>query len=376
MIGAKSFDELVNDARLKLGTMNSGITSWVIGGVLRTLIELSCYGLAGLYALLVKILPMGFVKYAKGQWLDLWADSVGIERRKAKKAVGFVKFERDDPAGVVKIPARSIVKTATTAQGVELRYFTESEVMLLTGETSVMVPVVAEFEGAEWNVGAGYIRVLVTHIPGIDRVSNGADWLISEGVDEEDNESLRKRYYLRWHELSTGSTAAAYESWALQVDGVLDAKAVDDHPRGGGTVDVVILGANGVPTEALKKAVKEHVDTRRPLCSDTLIKGPDERRVDLSVVLFLHPQQGEPEQVKIQTEKILQDFFIRRKEATIEAQRIGQDFIRARLSRYLMTLEDVVNVKIESPVADVAVSKSAMAMRGTIDIQTERVAEL
>ena len=376
LIAAKDFDELVTEARLRLGSLNSGITNWVIGGVLRTLVELCCYGLAGLYALLVKVLPMGFVKFATGKWLDLWADSVNIERRKAKKAVGFVVFGRDEPGGVVKIPARSIVKTETTASGQELRYFTETEIMLQTGEMSALVPVIAEIEGAFWNVGASYIRVLVTHIPGIDWVRNEADWLTSEGIDEEEDESLRNRYYLRWEELSTGSTAGAYESWTLRVYGVIDVKIVDDHPRGDGTVDVIITGPNGLPSEALKTDVKSYIDTRRPLCSDTLVKGPDEKRIDLDIVLYLHPQRGDELEIKQAAEAVLQDFFVKRKGAVIEAQKIGQDFVSARLIRYLMGIESVVNAKIISPAEDLLIEKSEMAMRGNLAIGLERVIEV
>lgn len=376
LIGAKDFDDLVTEARLRLGQMNSGITNWVIGGVLRTLVELCCFGIAGLYRLLVQIVPMGFVKYATGKWLDLWADSVGIARRKAQKAEGFLLFERDEIGTVVKIPARSIVKTETTASGQELRYFTTTEVLMLADQDRVAVPIVAELEGANWNVGAGYIRVLVTHIPGIDSVTNEADWLSSEGVDEEDDGSLRKRYYLRWEELSTGSTAGAYESWAYRVDGVEDVKVIDDHPRGDGTVDVIIRGANGRPTQALLDAVKKFIDTKRPKCSDVLVMGPVEKVIALNILLYLHPQFGDENIIRSAAEAVLQDFFIKRKGAEITAQEIGQDFVKARLNRYLMEIEWVVNVDLILPTTDVFVNNDEIAARGNIQIDTNRVVEL
>ncbi len=376
LIGAKDFTELVEDARLRLGQMDSGITSWVIGGVLRTLVELCCYGLAGLYALLVKIMPMCFLKYATGKWLDLKADELGLERRKAKALTGFVAFGRNEAAGVVKIPARSIVKTETTASGQELRYFTETEILLLADEQETLVPVSAEFEGSMWNVGDGYIRVLVTHIPGIDYVTNAADWITEEGVDIEEDDSLRARCYLRWHELATGSTAKAYESWAYHVDGVFDVKIVDDHPRGGGTVDVIIAGANGAPSDALKTAVAAYIDTRRPMCSDVLVKGPGEKTIDLGIILYLHPITGNADEIKSQAESILQDFFIYRPDASVEAQKIGRDFVKARLVRYLMCLDNVVNVRIDRPLADVIIGNSEMSVRGEIDITTQRVESL
>lgn len=376
LLGVKDFDELVEEARKRLGARNSGITNWTIGGVLRTMIELCCYGINSLNELLVRIIPQGFVKYATGKWLDLWADSVGLTRRKAGKATGLLDFFREEVGGVVKIPAGSIVKTETTASGQELRYFTETEVILGAGELVARVPVRAEFEGTLWNVGAGYIRILVTHIPGIDEVVNQSDWITEEGIDEENDESLRKRYYLKWEELATGSTAGAYESWAYSVSGVEDVKVNDEHPRGDGTVDVVITGPNGEPSQTLISDVAAVIQGKRPICSEVKVMGPTARMIDLKIKAYLHPQYGDEDTIKVEIEKVLQDFFIKRADSQITTQRISQDFIKARLNRYLMMIEWVVNIKIEAPVSDVKVNKNELATRGAITISFERVTEL
>lgn len=376
MIGAKDFSELVTAARLKLGELGSNISNWSIGGVLRTLVELCCYGLASLYALLIKVVPMGFTKYATGKWLDLKADELGISRHPARAVEGYVYFARTEAGGPVRIPARSIVKTQTTANGQELRYFTTKEVVLQQDEYNIAVPVVAEFEGAAWNVGSNYIRVLVTHIPGIDHIFNEPDWIVTEGLDVESDEALRARCYLQWHELSTGSTAKAYESWVYKVEGVIDTSIIDTQPRGGGTVDIIIVGANGAPSDALKQSVKDYVDTRRPMCSDVLVKGPDEKKIDLEITLYMHPEKGNEDDAKLILEEILQDFFIRRSGSEIEAQKIGYDFIKARLNQYLMQIPSVVNAIILQPAADVVVDASEMAIRGDIIINVERAASL
>ena len=376
LIGAKDFNELVTIARLKLGEMNSSITNWSIGGVLRTLIELSCYGLSGLYTLLIKIVPMGFLKYATGKWLDLKADELGLSRHQARMAEGYIVFSRIESGVSVKIPARSIVKTQTTATGQEFRYFTKEEVILTEDELSVKVPVISEFEGAAWNVGNNYIRILVTHIAGIDSVYNESEWITLEGLDTETDDKLRERCYLQWYELSTGSTAKAYESWVYKVEGVIDTAIIDTHPRGGGTVDIIVVGANGAPSEALKEAVKNYVDTRRPMCSDVLVKAPNEKIIDLDVVLFLHPDRGNEDNIKTTAESIIQDFFISRSDSDIEAQKIGYDFIKARLTKYLMQIPNVINVIINSPNEDVFVQDYEMAIRGALNISTERAISL
>lgn len=380
LIGIKSFSELIDDARLKLAAGDSKITNWTVGGVFRTLVEVCCWGLAQLYSLLLTVIPMGFLEYATGKWLDLKAADVDVARRIAVKTQGRVLFSRngetDDLNMVVVISAGSIVKTNILDDGKELRYFVTQEMILASGETSIAVPVEAEFAGSAYNVGDGYIRVLVTHIPGIDAVTNSADWLTLEGADEESDQSLRERYKLRWHELSTGSTAKAYESWAYTIPGVIDVSVDDSHPRGDGTVDVIIASTKGAPTEALKQSVKDYIDTKRPECSDVQVLSPVLKTVDLDITLFLFPDRGESEVVKTAAETVIQKFFFYHDDDdAIEAQKIGDDYLNARIIRYLMAIQHVFNVRINSPAADVVVARSELATVGTININIERATE-
>ncbi len=377
LIGTKSFAELVTESRKKLGASNSKITNWTVGGVFRTLVETCCWCVSQLYTLLEKVVPMGFLDYSTGTWLEFKAADVGLTRRTAKQATGKVIFSRQaDVDRAVSIPSGSIVKTEMQNDGNELRFFTTENVVIPAGTESVEVPVRAEFEGAAYNVGEGYIRVLVTHIPGIDAVTNSESWLLSEGVDAESDVALRKRYRLRWNELSTGSTALAYESWAYQVPGVMDVAIDDNHPRGPGTVDVIIASPAGAPTETLKQQVKEYVDTRRPLCSDVLVMGPVLKTVDLDITLLLYPEKGSIADARTDAEAVIQKFFtMTDNETDVEAQKIGDDFIRARFIRHLMEIQDVINVVLNSPASDISVAVNELAARGTVSLRVERAAE-
>lgn len=377
LIGTKTFSELVVASRKKLGTSNSKITNWTVGGVFRTLVETCCWCVSQLYTLLEKVVPMGFLDHSTGTWLEFKAADVGLVRRTAKKATGKVIFSREtDVDRAVSIPSGSIVKTEMQNDGNELRFFTTENVVIPAGTASLEVPVKAEFDGAAYNVGQGYIRVLVTHIPGIDAVTNAADWLVEEGADQESDVALRKRYKLRWNELATGSTALAYESWAYQVPGVMDVAVNDSNPRGDGTVDVIIASPAGEPTEVLRNTVKAYIDTRRPLCSDVQVIGPTLQTVDLDITLYLYPDRGSLTDARTEAERILQKFFTMTDgETDVEAQRIGDDFIRARLISHLMGIQDVFNVVLTSPVDDISVAVDELASRGTVVLQVERATE-
>lgn len=377
LIGTKTFSELVTENRKRLGQSNSKITNWTIGGVYRTLVETACWCASQLYTLLEKVVPMGFLDSSTGTWLELKAADVGLERRSAQQAIGKVLFSRQtDTDRAVSIPSGSIVKTEMQDDGNELRFFTTENVVIPAGTESLEVAVKAEFAGAAYNVGEGYIRGLVTHIPGIDSVTNTADWLIEEGVDVESDAALRKRCKLRWNELSTGSTALAYESWAYQVPGVMDVTIDDNHPRGPGTVNVIIASPAGAPTEALKQDVKDYIDTRRPLCSDVQVSGPDLKTVNLDITLLLNPNHGLLADARTEAESIIQMLFtMTDDEKDVEALKIGEDFVRARLIRHLMGIQDVINVTLTSPAADIPVTIYELASMGTLSLAVERAAE-
>jgi uncharacterized phage protein gp47/JayE len=150
----------------------------------------------------------------------------------------------------------------------------------------------AEDYGAGANAVAGQICELSTHVPGVSGVTNDADWLTSEGADEETDAQLQERYTLAWLE-EAGCTSAAYKAWALSVPGVVSAKVLDDHPRGEGTVDVVVRGSAGIPTDRLLALVRAAVAAKAPVNDLWEVKAPQE--VPVPVVLVLEIVSGSPE---------------------------------------------------------------------------------
>ena len=184
----------------------------------------------------------------RSAWLDLHSGQVELTRRAATKARGLVWFSRAaQSTGNVRIPVGRVVRTKADAKGDVYRYVTLADAVLLAGEERVAVLCEAEEYGAGANAVAGQICELSTHVPGVSGVTNDADWLTSEGADEETDAQLQERYTLAWLE-EAGCTSAAYKAWALSVPGVTSAKVLDNHPRGEGTVDLVVLGSAGTPT--------------------------------------------------------------------------------------------------------------------------------
>lgn len=369
-LGTKSFDELVLDARNRLLAGNSKITNWNVGGVFRTLTELAMQGLGELYKLLAKVVPQGFVQSASGVWLDYLVQDVTLERLPAMKTIGQVTFSRQDTGQAVRIPAGTILKTDMDDSGNQLRFFTTDEKVLAQGAASVMVPVMAEFTGAAYNVGEGYIRNVVTHIPGIDAITNAADWITREGSDEEADDSLRQRYYLKWAELGTGCPARAYVSWARSVAGVVDAACNDRFPRGPGTVDVVIASSAGVPTENLLSEVRTVIEAKRPNCADVLVKPVTGVPVPHEIVLYAYRNVGNDADMIAAAKAAVEKMFDRSADG---GYLIGNDVLVNRYVARLMPLTNVVNVKILQPSTDIVVAADSIATLGTLTIRVERV---
>lgn len=254
-------------------------------GIVRGLLEIFAWVLYAFYQFLLRALPQAFPLQAEGDWLNLHADQVTLERRQATKARGYLTFVRAESAGAgnVRIPQGRIVRTRPDGRGMVYRYVTLGEAVLPAGENSVLVLAEAEEYGQASNATAGQICELSTHIPGIASVTNGPDWLESEGADTETDEQLHERYVLAWLE-KAGCTAPAYKSWALAVPGVLTVEVLDQHPRGEGTVDVVVRGTAGIPTDTLLEKVRVSIAHKIPVNDRWLVKAP----VDVPVGLRLH----------------------------------------------------------------------------------------
>ena len=255
-------------------------------GIVRGIIELFAWGLWQLYNFLAVIHRQAIPLEATGEWLDTHAAQVDESRKPATKARGNVLFLRGDQTGNVRIPAGRIVRTQPDGKGDIYRYVTDELAVLPEGAASVAVPATAEEYGQGANAAVGQICELVTPVEGISGVTNAADWLIEEGADAESDTSLRRRYVLAWQR-QAGVTRAAYEAAALSVPGVVDVYVADQHPRGEGTVDVVVMGTAGMPTSSLLSDVRAALDAALP--DDMLM--PFVENADLVLPLLLAPQE-------------------------------------------------------------------------------------
>jgi len=341
-------------------------------GVVRGLIELWSWGLYQLYQFLAVVLRQAFPDTATGGWLDLHCKQVGVTRKAATKAVGTVYFTRTDTAGNVPISAGRIVKTPPDGTGTVYRFVTLEDVVLADGLAEVAVQVEAEEYGQGANVTVSQISEIVTVINGVDAVENRADWLTTEGADEELDDALRARYVLAWKGLN-GCTKHAYESWALSVNGVVAAKILDQHPRGQGTVDVVIKGTAGLPTQTLLDAVDQEIlgtdndDEKQPVNDDVLVKAPTPVYVDVDIDLVL--LYGTADEVVSEAQSRLRALFETVDDIDdVPPLEIGQDVPLDLLRWAVMSIDGVKQLTVTAPSADVTVDNDGLALLQSINV--------
>lgn len=340
-------------------------------GMVRGLIELFAWGLWQLYNFLDAIHRQAIPREASADWLDVHAAQVDLTRKETTKALGNVVFLRGDRDGNVPIPVGRIVRTKPDGRGEVFRYVTTAAAVLPEGERSVSVPVLSETYGAKANAAPGQICELVTPVEGVAGVTNGADWLTAEGADEENDAALQTRYVLAW-QAQGGVTAAAYKAAALSVPGAVDAYVADQHPRGEGTVDVVVQGSAGMPTDRLLADVRAALDAAIVINHDLLVVAPTPVRV--SVRLTLELLSGDADATRARAESWVKDMFSYG-DTDVPRFGIGRDVVRDRLASGLVSLAGVKRIRWESPAADVPVAADALAVLDALEISAVWVDE-
>lgn len=272
LLNARTAEQVFNDLTVNilaktnvLGDAIFSVTDWNTGGVARTLLEVDASTLADAYTLVPVITEGGFLDYALGAWLDLLAlSSYQVTRKPSEFAIHTVVLSAASGFGPYTLQAGDI--WAISAGG--KRYNSTTGGTIPVGGT-LTLSVLAEYAGQAYNVPANSITTLLTPLPGVT-ITNPINSLIRAGVDTETDTALRLRCRLRWATLGGGATVDAYRFWALTSrPEVTRVRVRDDHPRGQGTIDIVVWGAGGLGGGVLA-AVDAYIQQRRPITANVL----------------------------------------------------------------------------------------------------------
>ena len=356
-------DEIVNELRAE----GFVITNFHSGGIFHTLLMVVLRVEQEVKEFLRGYLNNSFVTHASGPWLDLKAADYSKKRKRAQKAQGLVTLSRDDAeAEAVKIPKGHVFKTTKDINGEELRFFVIEAAVLQKGARAVDVLVEAEMEGSRYNVPEGQITRSLTFLNGVDSISNGADWITREGSDTEDDEGLKTRTLRSWSELAARPIEDTFINAAESVPGVLFAQADCDHPRGQGTVDVIVTGTAGEATEGLLEAVRLEVDKIAGPYDNILVKSSITVAQDIELVVTTTDASDDAD-ITGRVASILTELLAVRKGRKFYAL-TRSDINLAVRSRYSAS----TNVEVVSTAQDVKLDNDKVITLGAVSVTLRR----
>lgn len=344
------------------------ITNFHSGGVFYTIMMILLRIQIELLELGRTVLNQMFVSHATGAWLDLKMSDYSKSRKQAQKTQGIVTISRTGTTGeAVKIPKGHIFKSIKDINGDELRFVALEETTLQKDVKSVDVPVEAETEGARYNVPAAQITRTLTYLGDVT-ITNGTGWITREGSDTEDDKSARERTLRSWSELALVPLRDTYINVCSAIAGVLYVTVKDQHPRGQGTVDIIITSEAGTATEELLKKCREACEEIREPDTDVLVKSAEIINQDVAVTVTVSKslsQDGLAERVEASVTDLLR---LRNRSASLN-ELTHADIIH----KIKGDIPVVRNVTVTTPAADVFLTAEKVVMAGEITVTVEGV---
>lgn len=267
-------EEEIRQEIFEIGEQETGLSNLKSVGVLRGIFETMTLLVARIYtAFLSPLLKQVDRRTATGFWLDVHGNNLGVNRYRATRTKG-VFTGTAYASGTLKAGAWVRV------EGSDFRFRVTEEVSFLTGTFDISVE--AEVAGSEYNIAPGTPLVLTSVTQGMESVSAGSDWIAYSGTDNETDTAYRSRIDDRWNAQGEGNPPAKYELVARSVDGVAEAKVIRT-PRGFGSIDVLIAGSAGLPTETQLLDVRDALDGYGMICRDLIVRAPETVLSDVSI---------------------------------------------------------------------------------------------
>ncbi|MCC0641636.1 MULTISPECIES: baseplate J/gp47 family protein [unclassified Clostridioides] len=232
--------------------------------------------LAKFYIELSYLHKKAFIEDNFDDFLDKRVNEFGVYRKLGTEATGEVTFEGK---------AGTVVQNGTTISYNELLFVVIKDIEIGSEIEQNTSPIQALEIGIRYNIPANTEFKLQDEINGITKIYNNADF--KGGTEIETDEELKERFYKIQKNQATSGNKAHYEEWALEVDGVYNAKV---YPRwdGAGTVKVLLFGQNNqaVEEEIITKC-REHIEAEMPIGATLTVATPSPLNISISATIKL-----------------------------------------------------------------------------------------
>lgn len=361
-------DEEMEKVQGELEDEGFPITNFKKGGIFYHLCRMLVTIYIELKELARVIVNSCFIKHAEGDWLKIKAADYSKQQKEAKAAKGYVTIYRNEYNNALQVTKGHCFKTEPDAEGKELKFYCCENTVIDAGEPVGRVLVEAEAPGTYYNIAPGRITISMIHLDGMDYVTNEEDWLFEEGAEEEDLEDLRDRCMSSWAELATRTIEEKLRNAAKSVPGVLDARIDAQHPRGQGTVDVIVTGAAGEASPELIRRVGEAIEPLKGNYEDYLVKSSEVVRQAFELVVYL-AEDAATDGVDAQAVKLIEEMMALTRG---EMNTLYRDSIIQVLST---KIDNYRKTDILQPSGDMLLGQDKVIMAGDINVTVRNVAQ-
>lgn len=316
------------------------------GSIIYDAVAPCAYFLARQAWLINGFVDLVFPDTAAGEYLDKAVAAFGIARKAATRAIRIME--------------------TTDAVDMGTRWGIGELVYVVIGmEDENRYLVECETPGTTGNQLAGKMTP-VSNIINVDAELTGIE---TAGTDQETDDELRQRFYIKVRSPATSGNAHHYKLWAMEVPGVGDVK-VYPLDNGPGTVTVMIVNSEKEVDSSLENKVAEYIETVRPIGAAVSVCSPVTApiTVDAKVV-----PDGTRTLFEIQQafEERLDGFL---KNMVFQEYRVSY----ARIGSLLLEtdgVQDYEQLKINGGTGNVAIGDRSIPICGSISLQeVERLA--
>jgi uncharacterized phage protein gp47/JayE len=253
------------DANAGLSPQDAAYLDTTPGGFWYDLTQAPALEIARLWDALNEMAASCFVAYAWGVYLDEHGVTIGVDRKGAVTATGYIEFTGD--VGTV-VPAGVQVATEQVDPNVDPVTFQTTVGNVIPTGGVLALPVEAMTLGSAGNVAAGSVTVLLSPIDGVAAITNIDP--ITGGADVETDELYRNRLILAFTGAHGAGTVADYVEWALAFPGI-GYVMVEPLWNGAGTVRVIVTDQqNNTVSQQVVDALQGLLD---PFAVETLSTG-------------------------------------------------------------------------------------------------------
>jgi len=322
----------IRDAILGIAKDETGLTSFKEGGVLRGLIETFTKTIFSLYENAINFYGGQFTYLlAEGAMLDLRGQELGLVRQPARKASGsFSVVIKEGKAPTISEGAWFLSST-----GLRFKALEDSD--LDAGRHDISVE--AEFAGAKYNIIQDNNIHTTTVLDGLESVKAPRGWIGQSGRDEESDGDYRARIQARWESQGEDDRPSKYVEIALSNPEINDARIIRI-PRGPGSIDLILGGAAGIPSEAVRSSVETDLRDAKLLARDILVKAATVKEQEFRLTF-----KGKPTVREVQETLRL----------WLQKRKVGEDITMKALYQEALFPLSINELEFQAPTQDIEV---------------------